>query len=289
MTALHIGISAGSWWTNWSLDPIALIGIPLAAFLYYRGLQSLGERRRFHGTWRPSSFYAGLFALAVALLSPLDHLSDELFMAHMTQHMLLMMVGVPLVLLGAPIIPVLRGIPRPIRRRIVIPTFQSLPVRFVLRTLSRPLVAWPAFVFSMFAWHLPSLYEAALANEGLHLAEHAVFAIGAYLFWWNVIDPHPLRPNLPYLVRIPYIFITVVPAFVLGAFLTFAGEPWYETYIVSAPLYGFSGIEDQQLGGVIMWIPGSFIIGTALILDLYVAIKQEQHKQDSEEAIRDRA
>jgi putative membrane protein len=289
MTALHIGISAGSWWTNWSLDPIALIGIPLAAFLYYRGLQSLGERRRFHGTWRPSSFYAGLFALAVALLSPLDHLSDELFMAHMTQHMLLMMVGVPLVLLGAPIIPVLRGIPRPIRRRIVIPTFQSLPVRFVLRTLSRPLVAWPAFVFSMFAWHLPSLYEAALANEGLHLAEHAVFAIGAYLFWWNVIDPHPLRPNLSYLVRIPYIFITVVPAFVLGAFLTFAGEPWYETYIVSAPLYGFSGIEDQQLGGVIMWIPGSLIIGTALILDLYVAIKQEQNKQDSEEVIRDRA
>lgn len=289
MTALHIGISAGSWWTSWSLDPIALIGIPLAAFLYYRGLQSLGERRRFHGTWRPSSFYAGLFALAVALLSPLDHLSDELFMAHMTQHMLLMMVGVPLVLLGAPIIPVLRGIPRPIRRRIVIPTFQSLPVRFVLRTLSRPLVAWPAFVFSMFAWHLPSLYEAALANEGLHLAEHAVFAIGAYLFWWNVIDPHPLRPNLSYLVRIPYIFITVVPAFVLGAFLTFAGEPWYETYIVSAPLYGFSGIEDQQLGGVIMWIPGSLIIGTALILDLYVAIKQEQNKQDSEEVIRDRA
>jgi putative membrane protein len=141
----------------------------------------------------------------------------------------------------------------------------------------------------MFAWHLPPLYEAALRNEALHLTEHAVFIIGSYLFWWNVIDPHPLRSNLSYLVRVPYIFITVVPAFVLGAFLTFAGEPWYETYVVTAPLYGFSGIEDQQLGGIIMWIPGSFIIGTALILDLYVAIRQEQRKQVAEEVIRDLA
>jgi putative membrane protein len=289
MTALHIGIGTGSLWTNWSLDPIALIGIPLAAILYYRGLQSLGARRRFHGTWRPSSFYAGLFALAVALLSPLDHLSDELFMAHMTQHMLLMMVGVPLVLLGAPILPILRGIPRPIRRRVVIPTFRSPPVRFVLRTLSRPLVAWPAFIFSMFAWHLPALYEAALGNEALHLLEHAVFVIGAYLFWWNVIDPHPLRPNLQYLVRVPYIFLTVVPAFALGAFLTFADGPWYATYIVTAPLHGLTPIEDQQLGGVIMWVPGSFIIGAALVLDLYVAIRNEQEERVIEEALTDRA
>ena len=287
MTALHISIGTGSLWTNWSLDPVALIGIPLAAILYYRGLQSLGARRRFHGSWRPFSFYAGLFALAVALLSPLDHLSDELFLAHMTQHMLIMMIGVPLILLGAPILPVLRGIPRPIRRMVVIPAFQSSPVRFVLRTLSRPLVAWPVFIFSIFGWHMPSLYEAAINNEGLHLLEHAVFAIGAYLFWWNVIDPHPLRPNLEYLVRIPYIFLAVVPAFVLGAFLTFADGAWYPSYEFTAPLYGLSPIEDQQLGGVIMWIPGSFIIGAALILDLYVAIRKEQQKQIAEETLAD--
>ena len=285
MTALHIGVSTGSWWTSWSLDPVALIGIPLAAVLYYQGLQSLGSRRRFHGTWRPFTFYAGLLAIAVALLSPLDHLADELFMAHMTQHMLLMMIGVPLVLLGAPILPMLRGIPRPIRRRLVIPTFQSLPVRFVLRTLSRPMVAWPVFIFSIFAWHLPALYEAALASEAIHLSEHAVFVIGGYLFWWNVIDPHPLRPNLTYLVRVPYIFVTVVPAFALGAFLTFSDGPWYPTYELTAPLYGLSAIEDQQLGGVIMWIPGSFIIGTALILDLYMAVKQEQKQQNIAEQL----
>jgi putative membrane protein len=141
----------------------------------------------------------------------------------------------------------------------------------------------------MFAWHLPALYEAALGNEALHLLEHAVFVIGAYLFWWNVIDPHPLRPNLQYLVRVPYIFLTVVPAFALGAFLTFADGPWYATYIVTAPLHGLTPIEDQQLGGVIMWVPGSFIIGAALVLDLYVAIRNEQEERVIEEALTDRA
>lgn len=283
MIALHLGTSTGSIWASWSLDPVALIGIPLAAFLYSRGIDSLGSRRRFHQTWRPIAFYAGLFAIAIALLSPLDHLSDELFLAHMTQHMLLMMIGVPSVLLGAPILPILRGIPRPVRRRIVIPTFQSLPVRFVLRTLSRPLVAWPIFVFSIFGWHMPVLYEAALSSEALHLAEHAVFVISGYLFWWNVIDPHPLRANLTYLVRIPYIFVTVVPAFALGAFLTFSPSPWYPSYELTAPLYGLSALEDQQLGGVIMWVPGSFIIGTALLVDLYMAVKREQQQTIAEE------
>ena len=196
MIALHISAGTGSLWTAWSLDPVALVGIPLTALLYYRGLVSLGSRRRFHATWRPWAFYAGLFMLAVALLSPLDHLSDELFYAHMTQHMLILMVGAPLILLGAPILPVLRGIPRPIRRILVIPVFQSLPVRLVLRTLSRPLIAWPIYALLIWGWHLPVLFEAALESELLHFVEHLTFAIAAYLFWWNIIDPHPLRPNL---------------------------------------------------------------------------------------------
>ena len=279
MIALHISVGTGSLWTMWSLDPVALIAIPLVAFLYYRGLASLGDRRRFHATWRPWAFYAGLLTLAGALLSPLDHLSGELFYAHMTQHMLILMVGVPLILLGAPILPVLRGIPRSVRRGVVIPAFQSLPVRLLLRTLSRPLVAWPVYVLVMWGWHLPALFEAALANETVHFVEHFTFAATAYLFWWNIIDPHPLRANLSYLARIPYIFLTVVPAFALGAFLTFSSRPWFSPYEITAPLYGISALEDQQVGGTIMWIPGSFIIGTALIVDLFLAARREQQIQ----------
>jgi putative membrane protein len=283
MIALHISVDTGLLWNSWSLDPVALVGIPLVAFLYYRGLASLGNRRRFHSTWRPWSFYLGLLMLAGALLSPLDHLSDELFYAHMTQHMLIMMVGAPLILLGAPIIPVLRGIPRPIRRSAVIPVLQSLPVRFVLRTLSRPLVAWPVYVLVLWIWHLPVLFVGALEDELLHFVEHFTFAFAAYLFWWNIIDPHPLRPNLSYLARIPYIFITVGPTFALGAFLTFSSDPWFSPYAITAPLHGISALEDQQVGGTIMWIPGSFIIGTALILDLFLAARQEQRAQLAQE------
>jgi putative membrane protein len=277
MIALHVGF--GSIGTSWAIDPIALIGLPLAALLYARGLRNLGPRKRYHATWRPWAFYGGLATLAVALLGPMDHLSDELFYVHMSQHLMLTLIGAPLVLLGAPMLPILRGIPRRMRRKLFIPVAKSLPVRAALRTITLPLVAWMLFVFVFALWHVPAFFEAALDNEALHLLEHLVFAGLGYGFWWNVIDPLPLRPNLSYLVRVPYIFITVVPTFILGAFLTFSDAGWYGRYELTAPLYGLTGLDDQQIGGVIMWIGGSFIIGTALMIDLYMAVSQEQRIQ----------
>ena len=125
MTALHLSAQTDSLWLSWSFDPLALTLVPLAALLYARGLSTLGPTPRFHDSWRPWAFYSGLVVVLVALVSPLDHLSDELFLGHMAQHVLLMMVAVPLVLLGAPMIPMLRGVPRPIRRRLVIPAGTS--------------------------------------------------------------------------------------------------------------------------------------------------------------------
>jgi putative membrane protein len=277
--ALHVDVGSGTLWGAWSIDSFAVIGIPLVALLYARGLHSLGSRKRFHSTWRPWAFYAGLLASAVALLSPLDHLSDELFYAHMTQHFLLMMVAAPLMLLGAPIIPMLRGVPRPVRRNFIIPVAKSPPVRTLLRLLTQPLVTWPLFVGMLFFWHVPAFFEAALGNEAVHAAEHLSFGVAGFLFWWNVVDPHPLRPNLSYLARIPYIFITVVPSFILGAFLTFSDGAWFAPYEATAPLHGLTALEDQQIGGIVMWIPGSFIIGTALMIDLYLTARREQETQ----------
>jgi len=284
MIALHVSVQSTSLWGQWSLDPIALIGIPLAALLYARGLRSMAPRKRYHASWRPWSFYGGLTFIFLALVSPLDHLAEELFYAHMIQHVGLMMIGVPLVLLGAPMIPILRGIPRSTRRRLVIPIARSLPVRFVLRTLTRPLVAWPLYVGVFSFWHTPALFDASIENDALHIVEHLLFAAAAYAFWWNIVDPLPLKSNLSYLARIPYIFITVVPSFLLGAFLTFSGSAWFETYQTSTARYGFTPVEDQELGGVIMWILGSFIIGTALMIDLYLAVRTEQRAQLAEES-----
>ena len=280
----HGGWDPGPQLLAWGADPAALVLIPLAALLYARGLASLGSRRRFHDGWRPWAFYSGLALALAALAGPLDHLADELFLAHMTQHVMLVLGAVPLVLLGAPVVPIMRGVPRPVRRIALIPLLKLRPVRALLRLISQPLVAWSLFVGAFLGWHFPLAFEAAATNEAVHVLEHASFAIGAYLFWWNIIDPLPLKANLTYLVRVPYIFITVVPNFVLGAFLTFAPNAWYAVYEASAALYGMTGLEDQQLGGVIMWIPGSFIIGTALVIDLAMAVRLEQREQLAREA-----
>ena len=275
-----------SLWLAWSADPTALIGIPLAAILYARGLQTL-ERRRIHNRRRTASFYIGLIALFIALVSPLDALSDELFLAHMGQHMLLMFFAVPAIQIGAPVIPLMRGIPRPLRKRIAIPVLKSPFVRGVLRNLFRPLIAWPLFIGVILGWHFPVAYEAALSNEAVHLIEHLTFALGAYLWWWNVIDPTPLRSSLTYLARVPFVFITIVPTFVLGAFLTFAPNAFYPHYELTAPAYGITALEDQEIGGVIMWIPGSFVIAAALLLSLYHAVRYEQQAQLAHERASD--
>ena len=167
---------------------------------------------------------------------------------------------------------------------VLIPLLKLRPVRAFLRLISHPLVAWPLFIGAFLGWHFPLAFEAAATNETIHVIEHASFAIGAYLFWWNIIDPLPLKANLSYLARVPYIFMTIVPNFTLGAFLTFAPTAWYGVYAESAARYGMTGLEDQQLGGVIMWIPGSFIIGTALVIDLAIAVRLEQSEQLALEA-----
>ena len=280
----HGGAESGPLLLAWAADPAALVLVPMAALLYARGIRSLGGRLRFHDGWRPPLFYLGLLVAFVALVGPLDHIAEELFLAHMVQHVLLVLVAVPLVLLGAPVIPMMRGVPRIIRRGVLIPLLQARVVRGFLRLVSHPLVAWPLFVGTFLGLHFPLVFQAAAESEPLHVFEHGTFALGAYLFWWNVIDPLPLKPNLPYLARVPYIFMTVIPTFVLGAFLTYAPDAWYAVYEASAARYGLTGLEDQQLGGVIMWIPGSFVMGTALVLVLAVAVRREQEEQLAREA-----
>ena len=264
MIALHVDTSLPVW-AAWAPDPIAWLLIPLAALLYARGMsRSQGSRRRTHPWWRPISYYTGLLTLFVALASPLDHMSDELFLAHMTQHFLLVCIAPPLVLLGAPMIPVLRGVPPGLRRGLVIPVLKQSSVRAVLRLATQPLVAWPLYVVLLLLWHLPRAYDAAVDSIPLHLLQHAIFFGTAIAWWWNVIDPVPLRPNLSYLARVPYVFITTVPIFVLGAFLTFAPTASYAVYTRLPARPGMTALEDQQLGGIIMWIPGSLVLMTTL-------------------------
>ena len=228
-------------------------------------------------------FYAGLATVFLALASPLDHLSGELFLAHMVQHLLLLLVAPPLILLSAPMIPVLRGVPRPLRRAAVIPVAKFPPVRRSLRLLTRPLIAWSLFVSMVLLWHMPAAYGAALTNAWVHAIEHLSFSTAAFLFWWNVVDPIPLRPNLTLIARVPYVFLASVPNFVLSAFITFSTGVLYPYYIGRTDAYGLDVLDDQEIGGVIMWIPGAFILLGTLLLVLVFVVRTEERTQRERE------
>lgn len=239
-----------------SLDPLVLWGVALLAILYVRGARTLGRL----DPLRVASFFAGLAVVLVALVSPLDAMADQLFLAHMVQHLLLLMVAVPLLLLGAPAIPLARGLPRAMRAQLLRPFSPEGPLHPVVRVFANPLVSLGLYIGLLSLWHIPALYDAALEDRAIHALEHLTYLFIATLFWTQVIDPYPFRASLRYPVRIPYLFVATAHNTVLGGILSFA-EPTLYSYYARLPerLFGISPIADQQWGGVIMWVPGGMV------------------------------
>ena len=214
-----------TFWNTWTFDPLTLAGLAVLFLLYTRGLwRSRGRSGNLFPWWRPTSFYAGWTALLMGAVSPIDGLSGDLFLMHMVQHMLMMMVGPPLILVGAPVVPVLRGLPGILRADLAIPLLQMRRVRKVLSFLASPLTAWLVFVFTVWIWHIPALYNEAVTNEWLHFLQHVMFTSAAVFFWWSVIDPVPLKPRLAYPLRLLYLFLATLQSTVLAAIITLSEE-----------------------------------------------------------------
>ncbi|MDE2901298.1 MAG: cytochrome c oxidase assembly protein [Chloroflexota bacterium] len=268
-----------TFWNTWTFDPLTLTGLAVLFLLYTRGLwRSRGRSGNLFPWWRPTSFYAGWTALLAGAASPIDGLSGELFLMHMVQHMLMMMVGPPLILVGAPVVPVLRGLPKLLRDDLAIPLLQMRRVRKVLSFLASPLTAWLAFVFTVWIWHIPALYNEAVTNEALHFLQHVMFTSAAVFFWWSVIDPVPLKPRLPYPLRLLYLFLATLQSTVLAAIITLSEEVLY-TYYVSVPrLWGLTPGEDQMIAGLIMWIPGAGIYFTVLTVLFFVMLYKDDER-----------
>lgn len=245
----------------WNLDPILIAGLVLTAVAYRRGWRAPAD-----SPTRRGAFVAGLVAVAVALVSPLEALSGVLVSAHMGQHVLLILVAGPLLAVSAPGAALVRGLPQRLRPRI-----GSLRRRVGLdagrlRRSRAPVVRWVVYAVTLWLWHASVLYGAAVEYEAIHIAEHVTF-LGTALLVWSVILG-PARVRVPRGLALLGVFTLGLQSVFLSVLLTFATSPWYEAYVDIAPAWGVDPLEDQQLAGVLMWVPAGFIhviVGVALL------------------------
>jgi putative membrane protein len=179
-----------------------------------------------------------------------------LFSAHMTQHEVLMLVAAPLLVLGRPLIAFLWALPLNWSRRLGNVAKVGW-INRLWRTLTIPLVAWLAHAIALWVWHIPLLFEAVLHNEAVHTAQHLSFLLSALLFWWALI--HGPQGATGYGAAVLYLFTTSIHSGLLGALITFAGSVWYPSYVGLTSSWGLTPLEDQQLGGLIMWIPAGLV------------------------------
>ncbi|MDP6605483.1 MAG: cytochrome c oxidase assembly protein [Dehalococcoidia bacterium] len=249
----HGAEHGGEWWQAWNFDPEVIVPVVLAGLLYVNGLRRWRDRSRSHPPWRTALYFGGLALLLLAVESPLDYLGEHHFTFHMAQHELLLMLAVPMILLGAPTTPSLLGMPRRLRMGVVRRLAGAEPVRRLYRFVTSPLIAVALLTALLWAWHLaPGWYDAALENALVHDLQHISYVVAGLLFWWNVIDPAPLKARLPYPLRMAYLLIGGTPKHFLGALVTFA-DPLYDVYQEVEPVFALSVPDDQVIGGLIMW------------------------------------
>lgn len=254
--------------SSWEFSPGVLMAALIIGLLYALGWKRLHRRapHRF-GFSQLMSFYAGMATILCALLSPLDAFAGWLLTVHMIQHLLLMMVAPPLILYGAPYLPLLSGLPRDFLKDGVGPFLASVTLRKVGSFVVHPIFCWSAFVFTSIVWHVPPMYELALHSPTLHQLEHVCFLTTALLFWWPVIQPWPWVLRAPRWTIIPYLFLADFQNTALSAFLIFYERVLYPTYQTIPRITGMTPLEDQAAAGAIMWVVGSifFLIPVGLI------------------------
>lgn len=280
LATVSLSAPAGGW-TAWDHMPIVGLTALLAGALYVSGTQRLW-RRAGRGEvvrpWQMAAFGSALMLLTVAIGSPLATLAHDLLAAHMVQHLLLILVAPPLLVLSAPLLPCVWGLGQ--RGRRLVHRLPRLHLARSTRAHSAALGAWLAATATLWLWHAPGIYELALRHEAVHLAEHATLLATACLYWWSVLRLPRALPGGDVLAVLS-LFATAIFGGGLGALLAFAPAPWYDHYTATAPLWGVDALEDQQLAGMLMWVPtGIIYIGTAMALFVRWLQSQQRRAHD---------
>jgi putative membrane protein len=258
---------------EWSLHPSVVIGVATLGLLY---LYAIGPARRRHELgapverWRPLCFFAGLAVMLGSLNGPIHDLSDTyLFWVHMAQHLLLTLVLPPLLIAGLPGWLVERAVGR-------------TAVRQGARILTHPVFAGTLFSGILLFWHTPSAYQLMMRNHSVHVLTHLMFMVAAVLVWWPVMSPAPSLPRLSPGMGMLYLFLVQLPMQLLGAIITFADRPLYPWYVAAPRTWGLSPLDDQKLGGLLMWIPGNLWIWGAMSVLFFRWAKKERDNVNSE-------
>ena len=256
-------------WAAWHGHPSVVAGLIVLLGAYLLGVGPL--RQRFGWAQRADRgriaiFLIGVAVIFIALLSPLHELGDNyLFSAHMVQHLLLTLVAPPLLLLGTP-------------GWLLRPLLHSPRVLWTARTLTLPVMAFALFNVVFVLWHVPALYDLALRERGIHILEHLMFIVFAVIMWWPILSPLPEVPRTTYLVQMVYLFVQPTVPAILGAVITFSDRVLYEWYAEAPRLWDISAHTDQEIGGIVMWVPG----GLAFLLTLAVVFLIWASREESE-------
>ena len=262
-------------WTTWTFAPVVIIGLTLTCWLYARGVRALWRAAgagRGIATWRVACFAGGVATLALALLSPIDGVASALFAVHMLQHMLLVVVAAPLLILGDVSTAMLWALGIEARRRVGAWWHSRRVSPAIWNVLRRPLVAFSLHIAALWLWHVPTLYDAALRHESVHVAEHASFLLTALLFWYPIADAHPRR-RFGVGVATLYLFAAGLQCTMLGALITMARHAWYFGHYATTAAWGLTPLEDQQLAGLVMWIPAGLVYLVALVPTVLPALR----------------
>lgn len=254
--------------SRWEFEPLVVIPLALAAVFYAAGLARLWRKAGVGqgvSTWAAVSFAAGWLTLVVALMSPVAWLAEILFSVHMAQHTLLLLIAAPLLTFGQPLLVWLWALPLSRRDRAVRP-LRGRALTAFWRRLTAPLTAFLIQAVALWVWHIPSWYQAALHNDAVHALEHFSFVLAGSLFWWAMV--HGRYGRAGYGLSVLYVFMTAVHSSGLGALLTVSDSVWYRDYIGRGAVWHIDALADQQVAGLLMWIPAGVIfivLGLALM------------------------
>lgn len=253
---------------DWDIPVGLTVAVILSSLIYLRGWLALRKTRPRQFNSTPLlCFMSGMAVLWLDLASPMDPLADALLSAHMVEHLILMSAVPVLVLFGHPTVPMLRGLPRFLRKGVAGPLLRLRALRRLTHWLVKPAVGWLAMNITLLLWHVPAAYDLALENENWHDFEHFCFLFTALLFWWSIVRPWPgAQRKLDWGILLYLVGADIVNTGLSG-FLAFCGRPVYGYYVNNPNPFGIQPLPDQMMGAAIMWVMGSmmYLIPGALI------------------------